>query len=78
MRKFHCDTTINFTPVKRSVTMQQLETFFLICNELKIDRHRKYFNITFTIPGTEYHKSVTVKRIPLGYINKFTVRTDSG
>lgn len=76
MRKFHCNSTIQFHAVKRSVTMQQIETFFLICNELKIEDHRNYFNITFTVPGVQYNKYITVKRIPNGYKNKFRVKEE--
>lgn len=59
---------------KRSVTISQIEVLFIIAALVKIEEHRKYFNITMTFYGGEFNKSVKCKRIPNGYLSKFTIK----
>lgn len=58
---------------KRSLTMAQIEILFVVSDSHTFDKHRKFFNITFIIPGTDYNKAVTVKKLPNGYLPKFSM-----
>jgi hypothetical protein len=74
MRKFSVLTQIHYKPVKRSLTMEQVEVLFLMAMNTTFEKHRNYFNMTFTLPNGQYNKAVTVKKIPLGYLNKFEIK----
>lgn len=71
MKKYPCITLHGIKPVKRSITMQQIEVMWLISDHRAIEKHRSYFNLSMAFPGREFAKGITVKRIPLGYMNKF-------
>lgn len=73
MRKFPATFQHGIKPVKRSVTMAQLEVLWLVAQHCSIDKHRKWFNLQLAFPGTEFAKAITVKKIPNGYIKKFEV-----
>ena len=59
---------------KRSLTMAQIEVCFILCASLSVDRHRKYFNLTLAFYGGEFNKAITIKRLPNGYLPKFTMQ----
>lgn len=58
---------------KRSVTMAQIEVLWISSDLCQINRHKKYFDLTMTFPGKEFSKAIQIKKLPNGYLNKFSL-----
>lgn len=58
---------------KRSVTMLQIEVLWITCKSFRTVKHRNSFDLSMSFPNGELNKAVTVKKLPLGYLKKFTI-----
>lgn len=72
MKKFPVFIQRGNRVVKRSLTIAQMEILYILSDTSTIDKHRKFFNVVFSYNKPEINTTVTVKRLPLSYIPKFT------
>lgn len=56
---------------KRSLTMTQIETLWICAGTSSMEMKKKYFTLRLTFWSGEFNKAVVIKKLPLGYTNKF-------